>query len=85
MLADKCLARCVLLLLVLQASASAAVLAVARASMHNISSTLCQLRQGRSLELVDISGEGKHFRMWQTETVSSMRLQYSSRPHFSGL
>lgn len=74
MLANTCLARCVFVLLVLQASASAAVLAVARASMNNISSTLCQLRQGRSLELVDISGEGKLCALWQTETRSFMRV-----------
>ncbi|CDJ26844.1 3-methyl-2-oxobutanoate hydroxymethyltransferase, putative [Eimeria mitis] len=39
------------------ASACAAAVTVARASMENISSTLGQLRQGRKVELVDISGE----------------------------
>ncbi|CDJ50720.1 3-methyl-2-oxobutanoate hydroxymethyltransferase, putative [Eimeria brunetti] len=39
------------------ASACAAAVTVARASMENISSTLGQLRQGRQVELVDISGE----------------------------
>ncbi|CDJ58111.1 3-methyl-2-oxobutanoate hydroxymethyltransferase, putative [Eimeria maxima] len=39
------------------ASACAAAATVARASMDNISSTLGQLRQGRPVELVDISGE----------------------------
>ncbi|CDI83164.1 3-methyl-2-oxobutanoate hydroxymethyltransferase, putative [Eimeria acervulina] len=39
------------------ASACASAITVARASMDNISSTLGQLRQGRQVELVDISGE----------------------------
>ncbi|KAL8455644.1 hypothetical protein Emag_000466 [Eimeria magna] len=48
-----------LTLAMLQAAASAAAHAVACATKENISSTLCQLQEGRSVELADISGEGK--------------------------